>query len=96
MKLSREEQETVIRASAADDCWDIWTCDPRIIRLLKRRGYITKSDHQSKGGDAVSVKIPSSQIVIRSAKRRTLTEEERLKAVNTLQKCRASQRKNIS
>jgi hypothetical protein len=54
-RLSRAEQETVIRASAADQEWDVFTADPRFIGYLKRQGYEPGPDHQSK--DAVSCKM---------------------------------------
>ncbi len=64
--MTREEQETVIRKSAADDAWDIWTCDPKFIHLLERRGYEPQPDHQSKNGKAVSIQIPYRQLTLRS------------------------------
>ncbi len=36
-KLSREEQETVIRGNAASQEWEIVTADPRIIRRMARQ-----------------------------------------------------------
>ena len=45
-RLSLEEQETIIRCSAADSEWDICTADSRIISKLKRSGYEPKPDHQ--------------------------------------------------
>ncbi len=60
--LTREEQETVIRASAADQDWNIWTCDPRFIRYLKRQGYESQVDYQSR--DAVSYRIPFRKLRI--------------------------------
>jgi hypothetical protein len=37
-KLSRLEQETIIRASALDRQWEVVTADPRIIRKLEKQG----------------------------------------------------------
>lgn len=91
MGLSRYEQETVIRASADDKEWDVWTCDPRVMRLLKKRGYEVKLDHQGKG--SVSCRIPLGMITIRSANqapRRKMTTEERANAGNRLRSLRAA------
>ena len=44
--LTRDEQETIIRSSAADSEWDICTADPRIIRYLVKRGFKPSPDHQ--------------------------------------------------
>ena len=96
MKLTHEEQETVIRASAADEEWDIWTCDPRIIRLLERRGYTPKPDHQqSKGGNALSVKIPFGRVSILGPKAK-LTDEQRSARDSRLKPFGASTRINVS
>lgn len=45
-KLTKEERETVIRASAADSDWDVCTADPRIARYLMKQGYAPDPDHQ--------------------------------------------------
>jgi hypothetical protein len=46
VNLSREEMETVIRCSAADQEWDIVSADPRMIRYLEKRGYQKIVDEQ--------------------------------------------------
>ncbi len=45
-KLTREERETIIRCSAADQEWDVCTADPRIIRYLIRQRYVPEPDQQ--------------------------------------------------
>src|SRR6266566_4977352 len=40
--LTREEQETFFRTSAADDYWEFYSRDPKFKRLLERRGYTVK------------------------------------------------------
>lgn len=45
-KLTREEQETIFRTSAADKEWDICTADPRFIRYLIKQGYAPEADNQ--------------------------------------------------
>jgi len=64
-RLTREEQETVIRSSAADSEWDICSADPKFIRYLKRQGYEPVPDHQL--SDYLSCKVPISKV--RLAKR---------------------------
>lgn len=62
-KLTREEQETVIRSSAAEDGWDICSADPRVIRYLKRQGYDPAPDHQLSG--YLRCRVPFSKVRIR-------------------------------
>jgi hypothetical protein len=45
-RLTKEEQETGIRSSAADQEWDVCTADPRMIRYLTRRGWTLQPDYQ--------------------------------------------------
>jgi hypothetical protein len=73
-KLTREEQETTIRASAADEEWDICSSDPRFIRYLKRQGYEPVPDHQLSG----FFKFQISFIKLRIRKREIkVTDEQR-------------------
>lgn len=37
--MTRAEQETVIRWNAADPTVELWTCEPKTLRKLKRLGY---------------------------------------------------------
>ena len=46
MNLTKSEQETIIRGSAADQVWDIVTADSRVKTRLKRRGWTGQPDHQ--------------------------------------------------
>ena len=62
-KLTREEQETTMRASAADGEWDICSADPRFIRYLKRQGYEPVPDHQLSG--FVKFRVPFEKLRIR-------------------------------
>ena len=62
-RLTKEEQETVIRSSAADQEWDVCTADPRFIRYLKRQGYEPGPDHQFP--DHMSCKVPFRKLRIR-------------------------------
>ena len=41
MKLTRMEQETIVRTSDADDCWVVSTVSPKFVRKFERLGYQT-------------------------------------------------------
>ena len=72
-KLTKAEQETVIRCSAADQEWDVCTADPRFIRYLKRQGYQPEPDYQ--GRDYLSCRIPYRKL--RISKKAGLTAEQK-------------------
>ena len=72
-RLTKAEQETVIRCSAADQDWDICTADPRFVRYLKRQGYEPAPDYQ--GRDYLSCRIPYRKL--RLSKKAGLTAEQR-------------------
>ena len=80
--LSRIEQETFFRTSAADDTWDFYTRDPVFKRLLERRGYIVQEDHQG----LWSCQIPRSALTVRSHKslNRVMSEGDRQRAKERL------------
>lgn len=74
--LTRAEQETFFRKSAADDVWDFYTRDPKFKRLLERRGYIVKADHQG----LWSATIPQKALSVRSVRKHVEpTPEQRAK-----------------
>jgi hypothetical protein len=73
-KLAREEQETTIRASAADEEWEICSADPRFIRYLKRQGYEPVSDNQLSG--FVRFQVPFKKLRIRKREIK-VTDEQR-------------------
>jgi hypothetical protein len=72
-RLTKEEQETVIRSSAADQEWDVCTADPRVIRYLKRQGYEPEPDYQLR--DHLSCRIPYRKL--RISKKAGLTAEQK-------------------
>lgn len=65
-KLKREEQEKIIRTSAADDEWEVYTADPKFIRRFEKRGY--QPYRQDQWGRCY--RIPLNGISIRSANRK--------------------------
>ncbi len=67
-KLTREEQETVIRGNAASQEWEILTADPRIIRKVEKQGY-RPDDRQNPWG-YVSFTLPWNKIRIGKAEKR--------------------------
>jgi len=73
-KLTKSEQETVIRSSAADQEWDVCTADPRFIRYLKRQGYEPVPDRQCT--DYFSCRVPSTKVRIRKREIETSVERK--------------------
>ena len=67
-KLTREEQETIIRGNAASKEWEIVTADPRTIRRMERQGY--KPDDRPDPWGYVSFTLPFDRIAIRKAEKR--------------------------
>jgi hypothetical protein len=58
-RLTREERETLIRTSDADDTWEVFTDSPRVARLLARRGW-------KPGPDSRTYVLPAAAVTIRS------------------------------
>jgi hypothetical protein len=87
-KLGREEQETIIRTSDADDCWYVFSESPAMIRrlqaLVQRVGGKEPPAQTSTGYRYV---LPKARVNALVAKRqyRPLTEEERQARVARLQ-----------
>jgi hypothetical protein len=74
MNLTRQEQETIIRGSAADQTWEVVTADPRIIRKMEKQGY--KPDPRNNPAEYVSFTVPFGRIKILRAEKRKLTPEQ--------------------
>jgi hypothetical protein len=70
--LTREERETIIRRSDADDTWLFSTLSPVVARQLERKGWAMQRE-----GDSWSCRIPRTGITIRKAEPRKLTEKQR-------------------
>ena len=73
-RLSKEEREIVIRKSAADHEWDVYTNDLTQARMLKKKGYELQKDHQ--GG--WSCKIHIGKIRVGKNERRQVSENQRI------------------
>lgn len=67
-KLTREEQETIIRGNAASQEREIVTADPRTIRRMHQQGY--SPDDRPNPLGFVSFTVPFDRIAIRKAERR--------------------------
>jgi len=76
-KLTREEMETIIRANAASQQWEIVTADPKIIRRMAKQGY--QQDKRENPWAYVSFTVPFDRIAIKKAekRKRELTEKQR-------------------
>jgi hypothetical protein len=70
-KLSREEQETVIRGNAASQEWEIVTADPRIIRRMAKQGY--QPAERTNPWGYVSFTVPLDRVRILNAEKRKAT-----------------------
>ena len=68
-KLSREEQETLIRTAASDDEWDFWTADIKFVRRLEKLGYEPRRDHQY----GWSCRVPFDRLKVMPRQRRKAT-----------------------
>jgi hypothetical protein len=60
VKLTREERETIVRTSEADDHWEVYTDSPVMAARLKRRGWTPLAD-----GDGRTFRVPRAAITIR-------------------------------
>ena len=59
MKLTREERETIIRTSDADETWEVYTDSATWQARLKRRGW-------GPGPDGRTFKLPLKAVSVRS------------------------------
>jgi hypothetical protein len=67
-KLTREEQETIIKGNAANNEWEIITADSRTIRRMEEQGY--KPDDRPNQWGYVSFTVPFDRIAVRKPERR--------------------------
>ncbi len=72
-KLTREEQETICRTSAADKHWELYTADPKFIRRFDRLGYL-KTETNDHGG--CFYEVPSHAVRFGKPEKRKLTEKQ--------------------
>ena len=67
-KLTREEQETIIKGNAASKEWEIVTADPRTIRRMQKQGF--RPDDRANPWGYASYTVPLDKIAIRKAQKR--------------------------
>jgi hypothetical protein len=70
-RLTRVEQETVIRGNATNHDWDVCTADPRIIRKLEKQGYCR--DTRKNPWGFVSFTVPFARVRFLRAEKRKVT-----------------------
>lgn len=76
--MKKEETETVLRFDPTDNCWYAWSCVPKHINAMKKKGWMVKSEDPN--GIAVFV-APSHGVKFANAKKpqkRSLSEEEKI------------------
>jgi hypothetical protein len=61
MTLTREERETIVRTSEADDTWEVYTDSRAMAARLRKRGW-----QPLPGGDGRTFRLPLKAITIRS------------------------------
>lgn len=89
--LTAEERETLLRFDYLDQCWYVETSVPTHITKFKKQGWEIVSQTLSKDGSVQAVEFkcdnPSS-IIIGKTEKKKLTEEQRQKLTERLQKAR--------
>ena len=79
MQVSRYEQETIINYNAEEKQAEIYTCDPMVIRKLRKlidregSGYVLKSTDN----DSITVTVPKKLISFRTPVISKMTEEQK-------------------
>ena len=76
--MLKEEMETVIRYDAVDDCWHVWSCVPKHIKAMKKKGWTLISEDNNGFATFVapvhSIKYSNAQ----KPQKRRLSDEEKL------------------
>lgn len=85
-KLTREEQETIIRRSAADGHWDVWTDDPVWLRKLSKLRNKEGVEVVEEKEGMIRVLLPRK--FIKCSPPRKVSEEQRRAAAERLRKAR--------
>ena len=86
MKLTREEQETVIRRSAADDKWDVWSDDPVWVRKIKRLATRDDVDVIEESESSIRALLPKR--FVKASPPRRVSEEQRKASAERLARAR--------
>ena len=91
--LSREERETIIRTSAADDTWEVYTCDPVMARRLQKLCELMGISLVPVGSWGVRATLPRS--CVRLHKPMAISDEERQRRADAL-RARLAQREQVA
>ena len=91
--ISQEENETLLRYDYIDQCWYVETSVPTHITKFKKQGWEIVSQTVNENGNVQVVEFkcnnPSSITIGKAEKKkRELTEEQRQKTIERLQKAR--------
>lgn len=91
--ISQEERETLLRYDYLDQCWYVETSVPTHITKFKKQGWEIVSQTVNENGNVQVVEFkcnnPSSVTIGKAEKKkRELTEEQRQKTIERLQKAR--------
>lgn len=98
MALSLYEQETVITFNAEEDCMEIYTAYPPLMRQLSKRKTYTKIKEDKMNGKIISMtfKADKKLLTLRASKpKSTMTEEQKEMARQRLLKIH-SKRSNMT
>jgi len=82
MRLSKEERETIIRKSDADDCWDIYASSQKEMKKFDKVAELIEVLSDNEGIYAKLYKLSFNQISFRKPYR--LSDEEKNKRANRL------------
>jgi hypothetical protein len=91
MALSKEERETIILTSDADDEWQIYTCQQKIMTKMKNLGIFPFKVDVDKDGNEVAkyYKVGYKQVSFRKeSSGRNLTDEQREELAERMRKAR--------
>ena len=90
MRLTLEEQETVITYDRAGDTMNIYTADPYMIaRLRKQEAYEVVREHRQ-GGEVIAVDFRADKkLLTLKSKRIVLSEAEKARRAELLARNRA-------
>ena len=91
--LTREERETIIRTSAADDTWDVYTSDPVMARRLKK--LCASLGISLVNVDAWGVRATLPRSCVRLHKPMAISDEERQRRADAL-RARLAQREQVA
>ncbi len=95
--MTPEERETVIQFDDAGPRARVYTCWKALAQKLKKLGFApTRTDRNGGRVIAWHFEVPKTYILLRRPRRVTLTETQRRKLVERLQRARAAVRTKVA